>query len=73
MLGFHAKLAPGFDPANLTPDGEEILSVRWFTREELAASLETLILPGPVSIARAMIEHWMGETLDQDITWLGTR
>lgn len=73
MLGFHAKLAPGFDAANLTPDGEEILAVRWFTRDELRASTETIILPGPVSIARAMIEHWLGETLDQDVTWLGTR
>ncbi|MBK5237770.1 MAG: NAD(+) diphosphatase [Actinomycetales bacterium] len=73
MLGFHAKLAPGFDAANLTPDGEEILAVRWFTRDELKASTETIILPGPVSIARAMIEHWLGETLDQDVSWLGTR
>jgi NAD+ diphosphatase len=73
MLGFHAKVAPGFDPANFVPDGEEILSVRWFTRDELRASLETVVLPGPVSIARAMIEHWLGEPIDQDVTWLGTR
>ncbi|GAB2816995.1 hypothetical protein GCM10027022_03910 [Alpinimonas psychrophila] len=73
MLGFHAKLAPGADPEKLTPDGEEILAVRWFTRDELRASTESIILPGPVSIARAMIEHWLGETLDQDVTWLGTR
>jgi NAD+ diphosphatase len=73
MLGFHAKLAPGVDAENLTPDGEEILAVRWFTRDELRAATETIILPGPVSIARAMIEHWLGETLDQDVTWLGTR
>jgi len=73
MLGFHAKLAPGFDAADLTPDGEEILAVKWFTRDELRASTETIILPGPVSIARAMIEHWLGEKLDQDVTWLGLR
>ncbi|MFT6534387.1 MAG: NAD+ diphosphatase [Alpinimonas sp.] len=73
MLGFHAKLAPGADAENLTPDGEEILAVRWFTRDELRAATETIILPAPVSIARAMIEHWLGETLDQDVTWLGTR
>lgn len=73
MLGFHAKLAPGVDAENLTPDGEEILAVRWFTRDELRASTESIILPGPVSIARAMIEHWLGDTLDQDVTWLGTR
>lgn len=73
MLGFHAKLAPGVDAENLAPDGEEILAVRWFTRDELRAATETIILPGPVSIARAMIEHWLGETLDQDVTWLGTR
>jgi len=73
MLGFHAKLAPGFDATDLTPDGEEILAVKWFTRDELKTSLDTIILPGPVSIARAMIEHWLGEELDQDVTWLGTR
>ena len=73
MLGFHAKLAPGFDAEDLTPDGEEILAVKWFTRDELRASLDTIILPGPVSIARAMIEHWLGEKLDQNVTWLGTR
>lgn len=73
MVGFHAKLASGFDADNLKPDGEEILAVRWFTRAELKASTETIILPGPVSIARAMIEHWLGETLDQDVAWLGTR
>lgn len=73
MVGFHAKLASGADPEKLTPDGEEILAVRWFTRVELRASTESIILPGPVSIARAMIEHWLGETLDQDVTWLGTR
>ena len=73
MLGFHAKVAPGFDAENVTPDGEEILAVRWFTRDELRASLESIILPGPVSIARAMIEHWMGETLEQDVNWVGPR
>lgn len=72
MLGFHATVAPGFNPADVNPDGEEILSIRWFTRDELKASLDTIILPGPVSIARAMIEHWFGQALEQDATWLST-
>ncbi|HYN75309.1 MAG TPA: NAD(+) diphosphatase [Candidatus Limnocylindria bacterium] len=59
MLGFTA-LAP--DPAALEVDGEEICEARWFTREELAACVTTgeVLLPGDVSIARRLVEHWWG-------------
>lgn len=73
MMGFSAKLAPGQHPENHTADGEEILSLRWFTRDELKASLDEIKLPGRVAIARAMIEHWLGETLDQESGWRGAR
>jgi len=59
MLGFIAHVAPGADPAG-RPDGEEILELRWFTREELAAARDEIGLPGRSSIARAIIEHWYG-------------
>ena len=52
-------------------DGEEILTLRWFTRAELTASLDEIVLPGKVSIARAVIEEWLGESLDQDDAWNG--
>lgn len=59
MLGFLAE----YDGGLLTPDGEEIVKLRWFSREELKAEAESLILPGDLSIARVIIEHWLGEKL----------
>jgi NAD+ diphosphatase len=66
-----ANVAAGFDPENHVADGEEILRLRWFTRDELKASLDEIVLPGKVSIARALIEEWLGESLDQDHAWNG--
>jgi NAD+ diphosphatase len=63
MLGFSAKVDPDV-VSTLTPDGAEILSLRWFTRQELADSLDDVILPGPTSIARAIIEEWFGGPID---------
>ena len=49
------------------PDGEEILDVRWFTREELTsrAAAGEITLPGPVSIAHALIVSWLGHDLPE--------
>jgi len=63
MVGFLAKLDPAIESV-LTPDGTEILDLRWFTRDELAASLDEVLLPGPTSIARAIIEEWFGGPLE---------
>lgn len=57
MLGFTAKYAGG----EVIPDGEEIVKLRWFTKQELKDELDTILLPGRLSIARAIIEHWLGE------------
>jgi len=73
MMGFTAKLAPGQHPDDHAADGEEILSLRWFTRDELKASVDDIKLPGRVAIARAMIEHWLGETLEQESGWRAAR
>jgi NAD+ diphosphatase len=64
MVGFRATLAAG-QAAEAHPDGEEILELRWFTREQLAASLGEVLLPGRSSIARAMIEDWYGGRLGE--------
>lgn len=56
MLGFHARVAPGA-PETPTPDGVEIVELRWFTRDELDRDTD-ILLPGPTSIARAIIEQW---------------
>jgi NAD+ diphosphatase len=59
MVGFEAHLAEGQDPEELLPDGDEILDLRWFTRDELRGEAADLILPGPSSIARAIIDSWI--------------
>ena len=60
MLGFSAR-ANSSQP--LRPDGEEIAKLRWFSREELAAEANQLLLPGRATISRAMIELWFGKEL----------
>ncbi|GGC87865.1 NTP pyrophosphohydrolase [Tersicoccus solisilvae] len=68
MLGFTAH-ATG---TRAVPDGVEILDLRWFTRDELAAAVGAgeVRLPGTVSIARRLIEHWYGEPLaDPEGSW----
>ncbi len=64
MFGFTARLADDQAPTGLRPDGQEILDLRWFSRDELRASGESIILPGRSSIARAIIEEWLGEPID---------
>ncbi|WP_284301868.1 NUDIX domain-containing protein [Homoserinibacter gongjuensis] len=61
MLGFEAHIAPGTS-SEPRPDGTELRELRWFTREQLGAEVEAgrVILPGPASIARAIIEDWCG-------------
>ena len=51
-------------PEEARPDGDEITEVKWFSREELKAAAEdgSLLLPPTVSVARRMIESWLGET-----------
>lgn len=65
MVGFEARVAPGADTTGAA-DGEEIRALRWFTRDELAAAAlsREVLLPGPTSIARAIIEHWYGSEID---------
>jgi len=62
MLGFTAKVDPD-RPSALNPDGAEILALRWFSRDELRSSRGEILLPGPTSIAHAIIEEWFGEPI----------
>ena len=60
MLGFEAR-SDGGEP--VVGDGE-LQEVRWFTREEVAAASRgeaSFQLPGEVSIARSLIERWLGD------------
>jgi NAD+ diphosphatase len=62
MLGFEA-LSPGGEP---TAGDGELEDVRWFTLEDTRAAMRgennELELPGRVSIARQLIEHWVRRT-----------
>jgi NAD+ diphosphatase len=68
MVGFLARTVDDDDgDVVLEPDGEEIREARWWSREDLLeAAGTTLRLPGRTSIARAIIEHWYGGTLEGD-------
>jgi NAD+ diphosphatase len=70
MVGFHARVAPGSSTVG-RPDGEEILELRWFSREELAAANASgdIRLPGATSIARAIIDDWYGGELPDGGRW----
>ncbi|MCU1636984.1 MAG: pyrophosphatase [Cryobacterium sp.] len=71
MCGFTATLAEGQLPQNLLPDGDEILDLRWFSRDELRAAGESIILPGPSSIAWAMIDRWLSQPLPVSLAGRG--
>jgi NAD+ diphosphatase len=67
MCAFHAK-AQGVETA---PDGLEILSTRWFSREELAAEVRSgaVQVPGGVSVAGSMLRHWYGHDFPEVGSW----
>lgn len=60
MLGFQATLDDSVE--NGRPDGVEIRSLRWFSRDDLTRAIEAseVVLPGGVSISRAIISTWHG-------------
>lgn len=62
MIGFTCRAQ---DTALRLQD-DEIEAARWFTRDEIDAGLGdgSLVLPGRLSIARRLIEHWYGDTID---------
>ncbi|MFB2581654.1 NAD(+) diphosphatase [Herbiconiux sp. P15] len=64
MVGFLATVSADH-PAVLRPDGDEILELRWFTRDEIADPESGVLLPGASSIARAIIERWFGGPLPE--------
>ena len=70
MVGFRARVAPGGSTVG-RPDGEEILALRWFSRDELAAANSSgdIRLPGATSIARAIIDDWYGGELPGGERW----
>ena len=73
---FPASIMISFDavtdfPEAARPDGTEITEVKWFTRDQRRAEAKagTLLLPPTISVARKMIERWLGETAQGGETW----
>jgi NAD+ diphosphatase len=66
MLGFNATVD---DPERMRADGEEVLEVRWFSRQELAEATASgeILLSGRISIARALIERWYGGPIESAV------
>ncbi|MGI9823872.1 NAD(+) diphosphatase [Agromyces sp. Marseille-Q5079] len=64
MLGFTARAESARPAPKVTPDGVEILELRWFTRDELAAALPEVGFPGRTSIAGWLLERWFGAPID---------
>ena len=66
MVGFTARTGEQPDVVPVEDlEAAEIAEARWLTREQLATELQagTLGLPGPISIARQLIERWYGGPL----------
>jgi len=73
---FPASIMISFEAVTDNPevargDGEEITEVKWFSRAELkaAAADGSLLLPPGISVARKMIERWLGEPAQGGETW----
>jgi len=64
MLGFTAKVDSSNKAEDIQADGIEIAKLRWFSREELKAEAAAIRLPSRISIARALIENWLGEQIE---------
>ncbi len=48
-------------PESARPDGEEIVAIKWLSRDELKAEVSagTLLLPPDMSVSRKMIDRWL--------------
>ncbi|MCI2959187.1 NAD(+) diphosphatase [Agromyces atrinae] len=66
MLGFEARIAAGTVPESATPDGVEILHLRWFSRDDIREAGDDVVLPGSSSIARWILEDWFGAPIEDD-------
>jgi NAD+ diphosphatase len=67
MVGFRAHAVD----TSMHVDTEEVTEARWFTREELLEAGRTgeTLVPGAISIARYLIERWLGGPLPAENAW----
>lgn len=73
---FPASIMIAFEAVTDNPevargDGEEITDVKWFSRTELLAAARdgSLLLPPTMSVARKMIERWLGQSAPGGESW----
>ena len=69
MLGYRARLADGERLPR--PDGDEVTDAVMLSRAELARAVAVgrIVLPGPTSIARMLIEDWYGGPVGPRSDW----
>jgi NAD+ diphosphatase len=67
MIAFEAMTS---DVSMARPDGEEIVEIKWFTRQSMkeAVNLGEISLPPRISVSRRMIEYWYGEGAIEDLS-----
>lgn len=65
MVGFHGWAAEPHP--SVVPDGLEIVEAAFFTREQVRRMQEENpeVIPGPTSLARALIEDWLAQTCEE--------
>jgi NAD+ diphosphatase len=66
MIGFAAHTST----VELTLDPVEMAEARWVTRDEYRDALraDAIHTPTGISIAKRIIEHWLGQTVESVIT-----
>lgn len=63
MLAFTAKVDGSNKAEDIVADGVEIAKLRWFSRDELIQEAKHIHLPSRISIARALIDRWLGQPI----------
>lgn len=69
MLAFTAQIDPTFAHLPATPDGQEIIRLRWFSRQDIIDEADSILLPGKSSVSYALISHWFGGQLPTTEAW----
>lgn len=66
MIAYEATAS---DISTARPDGEEIVEIKWFSRQGLkeAVALGEISLPPRISVSRRMIEYWYGSQAENDL------
>ena len=66
MIAYEATTS---DVTTARPDGEEIVEIKWFSRQSLKEAVTSgeITLPPRISVSRRMIQYWYGESAVDDL------